>query len=205
MARSSNSNRQIRAPFSSSAGPRKARGHGASGSSSSGPGSSSAPAPRPGKKIKNFDSSNAYTYVPALPKRHRTSEATFSLSRDELALSGPSSRNKQPPARLGQGPEDEDEEDEGEEEDMQERIRKLAMNIAADDVAPVESGSDDSEIDSDEAFDESGSDEERWGDVFRDLQKGKGKKSKGKGKEKEVVLKVSPCLTFVVPCRISQR
>jgi U3 small nucleolar RNA-associated protein 14 len=43
-------------------------------------------------------------------------------------------------------------------------------------------------VDSDEAWESDGSDEERWGDVFRDLAKGKSKAKKAKGKE--VVLKV---------------
>lgn len=66
---------------------------------------------------------------------------------------------------------------------MEERVRKLAMKIAADDVAGIDPESEESEIDSDEAWASDGSDEERWGDVVRDLNKGKGKKVKGKQKE----------------------
>lgn len=63
----------------------------------------------------------------------------------------------------------------------------MAMMIAEE--GPGEVDSEESSIDSDEAWESGGSDEERWGDVFRDLQKGKGKK--GKSKAKEVVRKVS--------------
>jgi U3 small nucleolar RNA-associated protein 14 len=70
---------------------------------------------------------------------------------------------------------------------MDERIRKVAMMIA--DEGPGEVDSEESSVDSDEAWEEGGSDDERWGDVFRDLEKGRGKK--GKGKAKEVVRKVS--------------
>lgn len=123
---------------------------------------------------------DAYTYLPSLPKRHRTSTVQLSLTKDEaVASAGPSRRRYQP-----------GEEEDGEEEDMETRIRKLAMQIAED---PNEEGgqveSDESDVDSEMAWEEGGSDEERWGDVFRDLEKGK-KGGKGK-KEKEVVKKVS--------------
>jgi len=128
------------------------------------------------KRIKKSrkDPSNAYTFIPSLPKRHRTSEQTLSLTRDE-AIDAKESRR-------GRKNDDDDEED-----DMQARIRKVAMMIAQDDGGEVES--DESDIDSDEAWEEDGSDEERWGDVFRDLNKGKNKKGKGKAQE-EKTLKV---------------
>jgi U3 small nucleolar RNA-associated protein 14 len=59
------------------------------------------------------------------------------------------------------------------------------MMIAGDDAGEV-ADSDDEDLDSDGAWGSDGSDEERWGDVFRDLRK-RGKKGKGK----EVVMKVS--------------
>ena len=71
---------------------------------------------------------------------------------------------------------------------MEERIRKLQRMIASDAPGEIDEDSEESEVDSDDAWGSEGSDEERWGDVFRDLQKGKSKKGK---KGKEVVLKVS--------------
>jgi U3 small nucleolar RNA-associated protein 14 len=71
---------------------------------------------------------------------------------------------------------------------MEERIRKLQMMIASETPGEVDEDSEESEVDSDEAWESDGSDEERWGDVFRDLAKGKSKAKKAKGKE--VVLKV---------------
>jgi U3 small nucleolar RNA-associated protein 14 len=110
---------------------------------------------------------DAYTFDEKLPKRHRTGEQQLSLTREEAQPERPRPGNES----------DED-------EDMAARIRRVAMQIAGDDGAEVEE-SDDEDIDSDEAWEEDGSDEERWGDVFRDLKKGKGKKGK------EVVMKVS--------------
>jgi U3 small nucleolar RNA-associated protein 14 len=121
------------------------------------------------------EADDAYTYLPSLPKRHRTSTVQLSLTKDEaIASAGPSRRRLQP-----------GEEEDAAEDDMEARIRKLAMQIAEDGDVVVES--DESDVDSELAWEEDGSDEERWGDVFRDLDKGK----KGKGKkEKEVVKKV---------------
>lgn len=73
---------------------------------------------------------------------------------------------------------------------MQERVRKVAMMIASE--GPQEVDSEESEVDSDEAWESDGSDEERWGDVFRELEKGKGKK-----KTKDVVRKVSTDLFMI--------
>ncbi|WRT66861.1 uncharacterized protein IL334_003824 [Kwoniella shivajii] len=129
------------------------------------------------KAKRRLDPSNAYTYLPSLPKHHRTSTAQLSLSKDERELAGPSRRR-------GDDSDDED-------EDMQARIKKVAMMIADDNPQAVES--DESDIDSDEAFGSDGSDEERWGDVFRQLDKGKGKK--GKSKAQEVVRKPAKPLT----------
>jgi U3 small nucleolar RNA-associated protein 14 len=66
---------------------------------------------------------------------------------------------------------------------MEARIRKVAMMIAGDDGGEVEDD-DDEDVDSDIAWESDGSDEERWGEVFRDLKKGKGTKGR------EVVKKV---------------
>ncbi|WWC61424.1 uncharacterized protein I303_104008 [Kwoniella dejecticola CBS 10117] len=129
------------------------------------------------KAKRRQDPSNAYTYIPALPKRHRTSAAQLSVSKDELEAAGPSRRR---------------DESDDEDEDMQSRIKRVAMMIADDDN-PGEVESDESDIDSDEAWGSDGSDEERWGDVFRELDKGKGKK--GKSKAKEVVRKAAIPLT----------
>lgn len=112
-----------------------------------------------------IDIDDAYEFDEKLPKRHRTSAQQLSLTRDEA----------EPDRRRGE--EDDD-------EDMAARIRKVAMMIAGDEGAEVDE-SDDEEVDSDAAWEEDGSDEERWGEVFRDLRKGKGKKGK------QVVLKVS--------------
>lgn len=122
---------------------------------------------RTGGNSKKKDVSDAYTFQAELPKRHRTSEQQLSLSREEADV-GPRRRH---------GDEDSDE------EDMNERIRKVAMMIAADEVGTVEDD-DDEDLDSDAAWESDGSDEERWGDVIRQVKKGKGKKGK------EVVLKV---------------
>ncbi|WWC69729.1 uncharacterized protein I206_103672 [Kwoniella pini CBS 10737] len=130
------------------------------------------------KAKRRQDPSNAYTYIPSLPKRHRTSAAQLSVSKDELESAGPSRRRA--------------EESDDEDEDMQTRIKKVAMMIA-DDENTGEVESDESDIDSDEAWGSDGSDEERWGDVFRELDKGKGKK--GKSKAKEVVRKPTKPLT----------
>ncbi|GMK55726.1 hypothetical protein CspeluHIS016_0207820 [Cutaneotrichosporon spelunceum] len=108
------------------------------------------------------DIDDTYTFDEKLPKRHRTGAAQLSLTRDEAQ-----------PERPG---------DDDDDEDMAARIRKVAMQIAGDDAAEVEE-SDDEDIDSNQAWEEDGSDEERWGDVFANLKKGKGKKGK------EVVLK----------------
>ena len=66
---------------------------------------------------------------------------------------------------------------------MDERIKKVAMMIA--DEEPGEVGSEESDVDSDQAWEEAGSDEERWGEVFRGIKREKGKK------EKELVREVS--------------
>lgn len=124
-------------------------------------------------KASRKDPSNAYTFIPSLPKRHRTSEQTLSLTRDEAIDAKESRRSRK----------DEADSD----DDMQARIRKVAMMIAQDDGGEVES--DESDVDSDEAWEADGSDEDRWGDVFRDLKKGSSKKAKGKAVE-ERTLKV---------------
>lgn len=141
-----------------------------------------APKPRPQARstaTQHLEPDDAYTYLPSLPKRHRTSAVQLSLTKDEAAAAAGPSRRRQP------GADSEDEED-----DMEERIRKVAMQIAEEGPGVVES--DESDVDSDLAWEEGGSDEERWGDVFRDLNKGKGKKVKGKAKE--VIKKVCPIL-----------
>jgi len=143
---------------------------------------------RANRASKN-DPSNAYTYIPALPKRHRTSEQQNSLSYEETKA-GPSS-----PRRKSKQIAEEDEEEEDEEVEMEERIRKLQMMIASDNPGEIDEDSEESEVDSDEAWGSEGSDEERWGDVFRDLEKGKSKGKKAKGKE--VVLKVSSAVRSV--------
>ena len=120
------------------------------------------------KKQQDADPSEAYTFMPALPKRHRTSEQQLGLTYEEKQLQAQGGRRR-----------DGDDSD----EDMNARIKKIAMMIAADDAGAVEDD-DDEDVDSDEAWESDGTDEERWGDVFRGLQKGKGKKGK------EVVLKV---------------
>ncbi|TXT09160.1 hypothetical protein VHUM_02634 [Vanrija humicola] len=119
------------------------------------------------RKKQQDDPSEAYTFMPALPKRHRTSEQQLGLTYEEKQLHAQGGRRR-----------DGDDSD----EDMSARIKKIAMMIAADDAGAVEDD-DDEDVDSDEAWDSDGTDEERWGDVFRDLKKGKGKKGK------EVVLK----------------
>lgn len=138
------------------------------------------PKPRPPTMQSLPEADDAYTYLPSLPKRHRTSAVQLSLTKDEaIASAGPSRKRFQPA----------EEEDDAEEEDMESRIRKLAMQIA-DDGEGVVQEEDESDVDSDQAWEEGGSDDERWGDVFRDLEKGK--KIKNGGKVKEVVKKVSP-------------
>ena len=131
------------------------------------------------KAKRRADPTNAYTYVASLPKRHRTSAQTLSLSRDEA---GPSTRRPRP---QGQGRDGDGQGDEDDHDDMNTRIRKVAMMIAEDAPGTIES--DESDVDSDQAWEDDGSDEERWGDVFRDLERGRGKK----GKTQEMVKKVS--------------
>jgi U3 small nucleolar RNA-associated protein 14 len=164
MARTSNG--AAKAPFSSAAASTK-----------------KAKPTRANRASKN-DPSNAYTYIPALPKRHRTSEQQNSLSYEETKA-GPSS----PRRKSKQVNEDDDEDDE--EMEMEERIRKLQMMIASEAPGEIDEDSEESEVDSDEAWGSEGSDEERWGDVFRDLEKGKSKSKGKKAKGNEVVLKVS--------------
>lgn len=184
-------------PFSASTSQSSKKGSGSTGKPT---GAEAAEARR---SKNNVDTSSAYTYIPALPKRHRTSAQTLSLSKDEA---GPSS----PPRRAGQAQEangkgkgkgrgrgDEDDEDDDEEEGMESRIRKIAMRIAEDDLGELED-EDESEVDSDEAWEDGGSDDDRWGDIFRDLDKGKSKK--GKSKAKEVVRKVSDGYLTDGPC-----
>ena len=67
---------------------------------------------------------------------------------------------------------------------MEARIARMAMKIAGEGPGEVESG--ESDVVSDDAWEEDGSDEERWGEVFRGLKRGNGKvKAK-----KEVMRKV---------------
>jgi U3 small nucleolar RNA-associated protein 14 len=120
--------------------------------------------------------------MPAAPKRSRTSAHHFSLSKDEA---GPSTRRRR------------DDEDEDEDAAMEERIRQVAMRIAGDELLDLDE-SEESDVDSDAAWEIDGSDEERWGDVFRDLNKGKGKK--GKSKAQDVVKKVRPDLQALTRC-----
>lgn len=117
-------------------------------------------------KSKRDDVENAYTFTQELPKRHRTAESKFALTREE---------------KMGGGRRLNDEDDDS----MNARIRKVAMMIAGDDKADV-LDSDDESVVSDDAWESEGSDEERWGHAFRKLDKSKGKKGKGK----EEVLKV---------------
>ncbi|OXC64383.1 hypothetical protein AYX13_06199 [Cryptococcus neoformans] len=126
-------------------------------------------------KKKRLDPANAYTYLPSLPKRHRTSAFQNSLSYEELEQAKESSKGRHY-------------DDENDEESMQARVRKVAMMIASE--GPQEVDSEESEVDSDEAWESDGSDEERWGDVFKELEKGKGKK-----KAKDVVRKPAKPLT----------
>ncbi|KAL7422121.1 hypothetical protein Q5752_002764 [Cryptotrichosporon argae] len=117
------------------------------------------------KSKRKLDPSNAYTYLPA-----STRMAELSESEDE-----------RPGRRRRTGSEDD-------EDDMAARVRKLAMMIAAEDAGGVEDD-DDEDIASDDAWEQDGSDEERWGDVFRDLRRGKKAgdvKGKSKGKERVV-------------------
>jgi U3 small nucleolar RNA-associated protein 14 len=85
---------------------------------------------------------------------------------------------------------------------MEARIRKIAMRIADDKLEGLPSD-EESEVDSDEAWGEDGSDEERWGDVFRELERGKGKKGKSKGKE--VVVKVCLDKAVSTACAVLMR
>lgn len=134
-----------------------------------------APAKRVKKKAQ--DPANAYTYLPSLPKRSRTNAQTLSLSRDEMG--------EEPRRRAG-------DDDDDEEDDMAERIRKAGMMIAGEDKMEVES--DESDVESDMAWGSDGSDEERWGDVFARLNKGKGKaKAKEVAKPKIMVGHYSHC------------
>ena len=129
----------------------------------------------------------AYTFLPSLPKRHRTSAQTLSLSRDEAGASLRYSTKRHDDV------EHEGSEGKGQDGDsddaMGARVRRLAMQIAQDDLEDVERDSEEGSIESDDAWEEEGSDEERWGDVFRDMH-GK-KRKKMKGKAREVVKKVS--------------
>lgn len=110
---------------------------------------------------------DAYTFKQELPKRHRTGESKFTLSREE---------------KIGGARRIENEDD----DNMNARIRKVAMMIAGDDKVDV-LDSDDEDVESDDAWASEGSDEERWGYAFKKIEKGKGKKGKGK----EEILRVS--------------
>lgn len=139
-----------------------------------------------GKPRRKLDPTNAYAYTPGKVTGLRTSEAQLSLSRQEQKEAGPSRPRKQ--QRRDAGADDHDDEEGDSDEDMQERIRKVAMMIAEEGPGQVES--DESDLDSDEAWEEGGSDDERWGDVFRDMERSR-KKGKGKAKQAEVVRRVS--------------
>ena len=169
---------RIAAPYSASTSklPKRQKSNGGSGSTvartakpKAGPGGG-----KPAPKAKEAEIADTYTYLPAAAKRSRTSEFHTSLSKDEA---GPSTRRRR------------NDEEEDEDEAMEQRIRQVAMRIAGDELLDLEE-SEESDVDSDEAWEQDGSDEERWGDVFRDLNKGKGKK--GKSKAQEVVKKVCP-------------
>ncbi|WVQ71476.1 hypothetical protein IAR50_001014 [Cryptococcus sp. DSM 104548] len=123
---------------------------------------------------RKLNTANAYTYIPALPKRHRTSAFQNSLSHEEIEESKAQSKGRH--------------NEEDNEESMASRVKKIAMMIAGEE--PQEVDSDESDIDSDAAWESDGSDEERWGDVVRAVQKGKGKK-----KAKDVVLKPAKPMT----------
>ena len=139
---------------------------------------SSGPSSQPKLKNRRNENDEVYAYEHKLPKHHRTSAQTLSLTRDELKGAEPRRKRKQ-----------DDEQDSN--DDMEERVRKLAMMIAGDEAGEVDS--EESSVDSDEAWEESGSDEERWGDVFRDMDRGKGGKRKGKGKEVVKKVRFSLC------------
>ncbi|ODO03468.1 U3 small nucleolar RNA-associated protein 14 [Cryptococcus wingfieldii CBS 7118] len=123
---------------------------------------------------RKLNTANAYTYIPDLPKRHRTSAFQNSLSHEELEESRAQNKGRH--------------NDEDNEESMQSRVKKIAMMIAGEEAQEVDS--EESDIDSDAAWESDGSDEERWGDVVRAVQKGKGKK-----KAKDVVLKPAKPMT----------
>ncbi|WVQ77929.1 hypothetical protein IAT38_000009 [Cryptococcus sp. DSM 104549] len=141
------------------------------------------------KAARKQDPSNAYTYIPSLPKRHRTSAFQNSLTHEELVDSQDAARRRggadggKPRGRRG-------EDSEEEEESMADRVKRVAMMIAAE--GPQEVDSDESEVESDDAWESGGSDDERWGDVFRELDKGKGGKNK---KKAEVLMKPAKPLT----------
>ncbi|EIW70264.1 hypothetical protein M231_02770 [Tremella mesenterica] len=127
------------------------------------------------KSSKKLNPTELYTYLPSLPKRHRTSAQTLSLSREESAA------HEKDVRRGGKGKK-RDEEDDGEEK-MKDRIAKVAMMIASEETGVVE---DESEVESDDAWDEG--DEDRWGDMLRDMRgkSGDGRSGKGeKGDKKE--------------------
>ena len=143
------------------------------------------PSRRPQKRSKpsGAGGDEAYTFLPSLPKRHRTSAQTLSLSRDEAGPSRRPSRHQHHGPWNDNDEQDEDQSEEGGSDDeMGARVRRLAMQIAQDDLAEL-GDSEESSIESEEAWEGEGSDEERWGDVFRDMESESKKKQKGKARE----------------------
>jgi U3 small nucleolar RNA-associated protein 14 len=107
---------------------------------------------------------DVYTFEEGPSKRLRTDDDRFKLSREENALAGGSRR------------EDDEVDPEDSDDDMAARIRQAALKIAGHEALDL--GDDESEIDSDAAWDEEGSDDERWGGAFEKWKKnGKSKKA----------------------------
>lgn len=109
-------------------------------------------------------------------KAARADGGRYTLTREEAALAGykrPGSHREilesdDEGENVGGG--DDDDEEDAEDRAMAARIRKAAMTIAGENGLQLDEA-DDEELDSDAAWESEGDDEERWGDVFRDLRK----------------------------------
>jgi hypothetical protein len=132
--------------------------------------------PRPARVPKDKDAieDDIYTFEQGSSRHMRTDSNRFNLSREERSLAGGggASKSANPDASASEASDDDSD------DDMASRIRAAALKIAGQESFDLQD--DEEEVDSDDAWDEEGGDEDRWGDAF---EKWKGGKSNGKKKQ----------------------
>ncbi len=179
--------RTVNKPFSSAAFSSKAIGAAPSSKSKNkGDRPTSDDTHKPARIPKDKDAieDDIYTFEQGSSRRMRTDSNRFNLSREERSLAGGRASKSANPDASASDVSDDDSDDE-----MASRIRAAALKIAGQESFNLEE--DEEEVNSDDAWDEEGDDEERWGDAFEKWKGGKsqGKKKvsvKAKGKAKEV-------------------